>query len=570
MAKAEGRKDDYIKFNNYSMVIEKKHILLLMDYLTYAGVEYIVSPYEADAQLAYMHKIGQIDYVVTEDSDLVLYDCGNLINKLNQSGYCELLQIKNKDLMYNNSDTEEVEEFVRLSQEQKIWMSLMVGCDYLEKVRGVGLKKGIDLIQNITSLKELFKKLKEKCKRFNDTKKYKTAFKNCEMVFKFQKVYNPYTKEMCYFQEPDEHMIKYMKTISNLDHYVGKTFKNLENHIRGDSIRKQVLPSERLSFNFKSLEYKVQHKKYQFVMNPISNLVSNDGQVQNMTKDDFEVFLSKKDHFLQENEDEDMENDIKTSRVRRKRRFANNKTKYRRSKSNELPSENTQEISIESLTREYQRPSKSKKSKTITRRMVSKQKVRDICKKESKKNTDQILQDIIECTIENQTSKPQKSNRSTRVSTKGISQMSTIRTRRKGFPRPMKGYRKSIQNFIRSGRRFGPGSQIIQMGELLEAEELTQKDLSVNISIHNIRLKNDEKVKSKAIYSKDSVVRKKRRSKVTKLSQNIMDGPVDSLVELPRSLSNEVPSEILSKRKSKRLQNTNFKKKSSIKKIKIE
>ena len=74
-----------MKFKNYSMTIEKRHIVLLIDYLTFAGIEYVVSPYEADAQLAYMHKIGQIDYVVTEDSDLVLYDCGNIVNKLKKS-----------------------------------------------------------------------------------------------------------------------------------------------------------------------------------------------------------------------------------------------------------------------------------------------------------------------------------------------------------------------------------------------------------------------------------------------------------------------------------------------------
>ena len=34
---------------------------------------YLKAPYEADAQLAYMAKLGVIDYVITEDSDLLVY-----------------------------------------------------------------------------------------------------------------------------------------------------------------------------------------------------------------------------------------------------------------------------------------------------------------------------------------------------------------------------------------------------------------------------------------------------------------------------------------------------------------
>ena len=35
------------------------------------AVEYIIAPYEADAQLAYLDSINYIDIVCTEDSDLI-------------------------------------------------------------------------------------------------------------------------------------------------------------------------------------------------------------------------------------------------------------------------------------------------------------------------------------------------------------------------------------------------------------------------------------------------------------------------------------------------------------------
>lgn len=38
-----------------------------------AGVEVIVAPYEADAQMAYLANTGYVDAVITEDSDLLVY-----------------------------------------------------------------------------------------------------------------------------------------------------------------------------------------------------------------------------------------------------------------------------------------------------------------------------------------------------------------------------------------------------------------------------------------------------------------------------------------------------------------
>ena len=39
------------------------------------GVRYIVAPYEADAQLAYMQRMGHVAAVITEDSDLLVFGC---------------------------------------------------------------------------------------------------------------------------------------------------------------------------------------------------------------------------------------------------------------------------------------------------------------------------------------------------------------------------------------------------------------------------------------------------------------------------------------------------------------
>jgi len=42
-------------------------------------LDYIISPYESDAQLAYLANKGIVDLIITEDSDLVLFGCPKVI-----------------------------------------------------------------------------------------------------------------------------------------------------------------------------------------------------------------------------------------------------------------------------------------------------------------------------------------------------------------------------------------------------------------------------------------------------------------------------------------------------------
>ena len=49
-------------FRSLQICIEKK-------------IQYIVAPFEADAELAYLSSSGHVDAVLTEDSDLLAYGC---------------------------------------------------------------------------------------------------------------------------------------------------------------------------------------------------------------------------------------------------------------------------------------------------------------------------------------------------------------------------------------------------------------------------------------------------------------------------------------------------------------
>ncbi len=46
-----------------------------MQALKAEGVEYVVAPYEADAQMTYLAITGRVHAVITEDSDMLPYGC---------------------------------------------------------------------------------------------------------------------------------------------------------------------------------------------------------------------------------------------------------------------------------------------------------------------------------------------------------------------------------------------------------------------------------------------------------------------------------------------------------------
>lgn len=58
------------------------HIYLSYKVLKREGVSYVVAPYEADAQMAFLAITKQVDAVITEDSDLIAFGCPRVSNKI--------------------------------------------------------------------------------------------------------------------------------------------------------------------------------------------------------------------------------------------------------------------------------------------------------------------------------------------------------------------------------------------------------------------------------------------------------------------------------------------------------
>lgn len=62
---------------------------MLIEALRRENVEFIVAPYEADAQLAYLDRIGKVAAVISEDSDLLLFGIKKVLFKMDKFGSAE-------------------------------------------------------------------------------------------------------------------------------------------------------------------------------------------------------------------------------------------------------------------------------------------------------------------------------------------------------------------------------------------------------------------------------------------------------------------------------------------------
>lgn len=104
-------------------------------------IAYVVAPYEADAQLAYLEKKGTIQAIVTEDSDLLVFGCKTLLLKMSQFGDC--VEIK-REKFANVTGQITLHGF---TDDDFRHMAILSGCDYLANINGVGLIKAHRLLR---------------------------------------------------------------------------------------------------------------------------------------------------------------------------------------------------------------------------------------------------------------------------------------------------------------------------------------------------------------------------------------------------------------------------------------
>lgn len=118
-----------------------------------AKIEYLVAPYEADPQLAYLSLHNFIDIVITEDSDALVYGCRRVLFKLNKDGYAQ--EIIRRALGANTDLS-----FLSFTDTQFKLMCCLAGCDYVVKLQNIGLITAHKLVQKHQTFEKICVALK--------------------------------------------------------------------------------------------------------------------------------------------------------------------------------------------------------------------------------------------------------------------------------------------------------------------------------------------------------------------------------------------------------------------------
>ena len=167
----------------------------LIDELRRTGVQYLVAPYEADAQMVYLERKGVIDGIISEDSDLLVFGAKCLLTKLDQYGNC--IEINKADFcackdisLTGWSDV----EFRR--------MAILSGCDYLNSITNMGLKTAYRMVRKYKTVEKIIRMLQFDGK-FIVPKGYLEAFNQAELTFLHQRVFCPRKLTLVYHTEPE-------------------------------------------------------------------------------------------------------------------------------------------------------------------------------------------------------------------------------------------------------------------------------------------------------------------------------------------------------------------------------
>lgn len=156
--------------------IDKNIMSSVLTFLEKEGIDFIISPYESDAQLAYLQRINYIEYIITEDSDLIVYGSTKILYKYDN---CYVYEYKKEKLSDIWGD---------FFAQKLLDICILSGCDYLNGLPGVGIKTAHKLLSKHQSIEKVLESLKSKIEIPVDFSK---SFERAKLTFLHQIVFDP-------------------------------------------------------------------------------------------------------------------------------------------------------------------------------------------------------------------------------------------------------------------------------------------------------------------------------------------------------------------------------------------
>jgi len=150
-AKEEGNMEEVDKQSRRLVKVTKEHVEEVKILLKHMGVPFIQAPCEAEAQCAELAKAGKVYAVGTEDMDALTFGTPVLLRHLT---FSEARKMPIKEFHLSS-----ILEGFEMSPEQFVDLCILLGCDYVEKIKGIGPKKAIELVRKHDNIETILQNI---------------------------------------------------------------------------------------------------------------------------------------------------------------------------------------------------------------------------------------------------------------------------------------------------------------------------------------------------------------------------------------------------------------------------
>ena len=207
------------------------------------NIQYVVAPYEADAQLVFLEKKNVIQGILSEDSDMLVFGAQRLLTKLDQYGDCVLFR------RARFTACREV-NLAGWSDKEFRTMAIMSGCDYLPSIDKMGLKTAHRLVRKYKTIEKILAMLAFDNK-FRVPPSYLENFKKAELTFVHQRVFCLDSNQLIMASELKGHEHEAAMRLGSLD-FIGK---DVDPHVALGVARGDLHPMTKKPLGFAKLEH---------------------------------------------------------------------------------------------------------------------------------------------------------------------------------------------------------------------------------------------------------------------------------------------------------------------------
>lgn len=134
---------DRKKYYHLSENITDREYGDIIDLIKLFGFRYIISQEEADSQCAYMSRNNIVDYIISDDMDMLVFGCNKIIRKFTISPNKKMQLIELKQVLTG----------LNMSMDTFIQMCILLGSDYADTIEGIGFEKAYTILSRYKSIK---------------------------------------------------------------------------------------------------------------------------------------------------------------------------------------------------------------------------------------------------------------------------------------------------------------------------------------------------------------------------------------------------------------------------------